>query len=159
MKAHLTLNDTGVLVAQLETGERIVATDSRTLAEQLHLTGVTAESLTVANRKEDPDHAPTSGQLVAIRAALRERDDERELRKLTVELKKATEEAGQELSRAFNEVNRVSATEQVSSAKPRYFLKDLLAQCDVNAPAPEDMKAWEGMDAVGQEILTDGKQQ
>ena len=65
-----------------------------------------------------------------------------------------------DIARVHGMIDQVSkTTEQASSAKPRYFLKDLLAQCDANAPVPEDMKAWEGMDAVGNEILTDGKQQ
>jgi len=71
MKAHLSLN-AGGLIAQLETGERIVAVDARKLAEQLRLAGVTADSLTVTNWKTDLDHAPTSGQIISVKAALRD---------------------------------------------------------------------------------------
>jgi hypothetical protein len=70
MKAHLSLSEHGNLVAVLETGERILAADSQKMAEQLRLAGVTAESLTVADWKADPDHAPMSGQIVAIKSAL-----------------------------------------------------------------------------------------
>lgn len=69
MKAHLSLN-VGGLVAQLESGERIVAGNSLKMAEQLRLAGVTADSLTVTDWKTDPDHAPTSGQIIAVKAAL-----------------------------------------------------------------------------------------
>jgi hypothetical protein len=57
-----------------------------------------------------------------------------------------------EIARVHGMIGQVNkTTEQASSAKPRYFLRDLLAQCDVNASVPE------GVDAVGKEILTDGK--
>ena len=71
MKAILSLSDQGSLIAQLETGEHIVAGDSFKLAEQLRLAGVAADDLSVADWKTDPDHAPMSGQIVAIKAALR----------------------------------------------------------------------------------------
>lgn len=47
MKAHLALGHAGALIAQLETGERILASNAHKMAEQLRLAGVTAESLTV----------------------------------------------------------------------------------------------------------------
>lgn len=72
MKAHLSLGDNGGLIAQLETGERIVAVNAHKMAEQLRLAGVTADSLTVIDWKTDPDHAPMSGQIIAIKAALRD---------------------------------------------------------------------------------------
>jgi hypothetical protein len=71
MKAHLSLGNSGGLIVQLETGEHIVAVDARKLAGQLRLAGVTAESLTVTDWKTDPDHAPTSGTIIAVKAALR----------------------------------------------------------------------------------------
>lgn len=71
MKAHLSLGDKGELIAQLETGERIVAVDARKLAEQLRLAGVTADSLTVIDWKTDPYHAPMNGQIIAVKVALR----------------------------------------------------------------------------------------
>lgn len=70
MKAHLSLN-AGGLIAQLEIGGRIVAGNAHKMAEQLRLAGVTADSLTATDWKTDPDHAPTSGQIIAIKAALR----------------------------------------------------------------------------------------
>lgn len=70
MKAHLSLN-AGGLVAQLESGERIVAGNSLKMAEQLLLAGVTADSLTTTDWRTNPDHAPTSGQIIAVKAALR----------------------------------------------------------------------------------------
>lgn len=71
MKAHLSVTDNDELFAQLETGERILTNDTHKLAEQLRLAGVTPESLTVTCWKTDPDHAPTSGQIIAVKAALR----------------------------------------------------------------------------------------
>lgn len=70
MKAHLALGNVGGLIAQLETGEHIVAGNAHTMAEQLRLAGVTADSITATDWKTDPDHAPTSGQIIAVKAAL-----------------------------------------------------------------------------------------
>ena len=36
-------------------------------------------------------------------------------------------------------------------AKLKYSLKDLIAQCDVNAPMPSDMQDWESSQSVGNE--------
>lgn len=71
MKAHLAFTDTAGLVAIVETGGRIVAKDSRKMAEQLPLACVTAENLSVADWKDDPDRAPMSGRIVAIKAVFR----------------------------------------------------------------------------------------
>lgn len=35
--------------------------------------------------------------------------------------------------------------------KPKYKLADLLAQCDPNAPMPEDLVAWDRMPSLGTE--------
>jgi antitoxin ChpS len=35
--------------------------------------------------------------------------------------------------------------------KQVYTLESLVAQCDQNAPAPADLAAWNGMQAVGRE--------
>lgn len=35
--------------------------------------------------------------------------------------------------------------------KRRYTLADLVAQCDVNAPIPDDVRAWEAAPPVGSE--------
>ncbi|QXH35087.1 AbrB/MazE/SpoVT family DNA-binding domain-containing protein [Pseudomonas muyukensis] len=37
-------------------------------------------------------------------------------------------------------------------AKPKYTLEELMAQCDLNAPEPEDMAAWNSLSAVGREM-------
>ena len=71
MKAHLSLGDNGNLIALLDNGKRILANDARKMAEQLRLAGVTADSLTVADWKTDTDHSPMSGQIIAVKAALR----------------------------------------------------------------------------------------
>lgn len=38
-------------------------------------------------------------------------------------------------------------------AKPKYKLADLLAQCDKNAPPPEDLSAWDSSEPVGREVF------
>ncbi len=38
-------------------------------------------------------------------------------------------------------------------ARPKYKLKDLVAQCNQNAPAPAEVEAWESASPVGKEIL------
>ncbi|MFT0866831.1 AbrB/MazE/SpoVT family DNA-binding domain-containing protein [Pseudomonas sp. CAM1A] len=37
-------------------------------------------------------------------------------------------------------------------SKPRYTLEELMAQCDLNAPEPEDMAAWNTMRPAGREV-------
>jgi antitoxin ChpS len=37
-------------------------------------------------------------------------------------------------------------------ARKAYSLNDLMAQCDLKAPPPVDVEAWEGTKPVGQEI-------
>ncbi|GLH34278.1 PbsX family transcriptional regulator [Pseudomonas sp. BR1R-5] len=37
-------------------------------------------------------------------------------------------------------------------ANPRYTLEELMAQCDLNAPEPEDMADWNAMRPVGREV-------
>lgn len=71
MKVHLSLGDNGNLIALLDNGERILAADSQKMAEQLRLAGVTADSITVTDWKTDPNHAPASGTIIAVKAALR----------------------------------------------------------------------------------------
>ena len=36
--------------------------------------------------------------------------------------------------------------------KPKYTLEELMAQCDLNAPEPEDMADWNAMRPVGREV-------
>ena len=37
-------------------------------------------------------------------------------------------------------------------SKPKYTLEELMAQCDLNAPEPEDMAAWNTMRPAGREV-------
>jgi antitoxin ChpS len=37
--------------------------------------------------------------------------------------------------------------------KPRYSLADLLAKCDVSAPATEEDKQWDAAEPVGREVF------
>lgn len=37
--------------------------------------------------------------------------------------------------------------------QPKYKLRDLLAQCNKNAPPPTDLISWESMRKVGTEIV------
>lgn len=39
------------------------------------------------------------------------------------------------------------------AAKKRYTVAELVAQCDLTAPVPADMAAWERMEPVGKELL------
>jgi len=39
------------------------------------------------------------------------------------------------------------------ATKPRYSLAELMAQCDLESPPPEDAKAWSEMEPVGKEII------
>ncbi len=36
--------------------------------------------------------------------------------------------------------------------KPKYTLEELMAQCDLNAPEPEDMAGWNAMPPLGREV-------
>ncbi|HCF3018577.1 TPA: AbrB/MazE/SpoVT family DNA-binding domain-containing protein [Pseudomonas aeruginosa] len=38
-----------------------------------------------------------------------------------------------------------------AKAKPHYKLTDLMAQCDLNAPEPAELAAWNAMQPVGRE--------
>lgn len=70
MKAHLSTDDLGGnLVAKLESGDYLISEDAATLAEQLWLAGVTADSLTVTAWKTNLHHGPISEQIVAIKYA------------------------------------------------------------------------------------------
>lgn len=53
--------------------------------------------------------------------------------------------------------NKLSAEMQdgalvLRPARKQYSLADLMAQCDMNAPAPAGETAWEAAKAVGQEV-------
>lgn len=45
----------------------------------------------------------------------------------------------------------VAITLKPAKSKPRYQLEDLMAQCDLSAPEPADLAAWNSMPAVGRE--------
>ena len=71
-KAHLSLSGWNRhLIAELESGIQLVAATSEEMAEQLIQAGVTAENLSVTSWKDDMDHAPPSGAIIAIKLALR----------------------------------------------------------------------------------------
>ena len=36
--------------------------------------------------------------------------------------------------------------------KPKYTLEELMAECDLNAPEPEDMAGWNAMPPLGREV-------
>lgn len=38
-----------------------------------------------------------------------------------------------------------------SNNKPKYNLKELLAECNLDAPMPDDMQGWDEAQAVGKE--------
>lgn len=42
-------------------------------------------------------------------------------------------------------------TMKPTKAKPHYKLSDLMAQCDLNAPEPAELAAWNAMQPVGRE--------
>ena len=42
-------------------------------------------------------------------------------------------------------------TMQPAKAKPHYNLADLMDQCDLNAPEPAELAAWNAMQPVGRE--------
>lgn len=42
-------------------------------------------------------------------------------------------------------------TLKLSKTKPHYRLADLMAQCDLDAPEPAELAAWESMGPVGRE--------
>jgi len=49
--------------------------------------------------------------------------------------------------------NRNQITITPKQDKPKYMLKELLAQCDLKAPMPEVVKEWDEMSPVGLESL------
>jgi antitoxin ChpS len=40
----------------------------------------------------------------------------------------------------------------LKAKRPAYVLADLVAQCDLNAPEPADMAAWNNIKPVGREV-------
>jgi len=49
------------------------------------------------------------------------------------------------------DVSEETITLKPARSKPRYRLADLMAQCDLDAPEPEELAAWNAMPAVGRE--------
>ena len=48
--------------------------------------------------------------------------------------------------------NRLTLQPQPKKARKKYKLAELLAQCDPNAPYPEELKEWDNMSSVGREV-------
>jgi len=51
------------------------------------------------------------------------------------------------------DANSVRGALTLIAAKPKYSLSDLVAQCNSNAPLPEDLIAWDQMQPVGAEAV------
>ena len=49
------------------------------------------------------------------------------------------------------DVSEETITLKPAKARPRYRLADLMAQCDLTAPEPEELAAWNAMQPVGRE--------
>jgi antitoxin ChpS len=49
------------------------------------------------------------------------------------------------------DVSAEAMTLKPTKAKPHYRLADLMAQCDLTAPEPADLAAWNAMQPVGRE--------
>ncbi|MDR0278536.1 MAG: AbrB/MazE/SpoVT family DNA-binding domain-containing protein [Paucimonas sp.] len=49
------------------------------------------------------------------------------------------------------DVSEETITLKPVKARPRYRLADLMAQCDLTAPEPEELAAWNAMQPVGRE--------
>lgn len=59
-----------------------------------------------------------------------------------VALRNEIKEFRQETREVLQIINRIS-----------YSLAELMAQCDLESPPPEDAKAWSEMEPVGKEII------
>lgn len=49
------------------------------------------------------------------------------------------------------DVSEEVITLKPAKARPQYRLADLMAQCDLTAPEPEELAAWNAMSPVGHE--------
>ena len=61
-----------------------------------------------------------------------------------------------EMSLVSGDVLILDVSEEVitlkpAKARPQYRLADLMAQCDLKAPEPEELAAWNSMSPVGRE--------
>lgn len=50
------------------------------------------------------------------------------------------------------DVSAEAITLKPAKAKPHYRLADLMAQCDLTAPEPAELAAWNAMRPVGREV-------
>lgn len=50
------------------------------------------------------------------------------------------------------DVSPEAMTLKPAKAKPHYRLADLMAQCDLAAPEPAELGAWNSMQPVGREV-------
>lgn len=50
------------------------------------------------------------------------------------------------------DVSAEAITLKPAKAKPHYRLADLMAQCDLTAPEPAELAAWNAMQPVGREV-------
>lgn len=50
------------------------------------------------------------------------------------------------------EGDRLTMQAKPKAARKKYKLADLLAKCDPDAPMPQEVKDWENMPAVGNEV-------
>lgn len=50
------------------------------------------------------------------------------------------------------DVSPEAMTLKPAKAKPHYRLADLMAQCDLDAPEPAELGAWNAMQPVGREV-------
>jgi antitoxin ChpS len=50
------------------------------------------------------------------------------------------------------DVSAETITLKPAKAKPHYRLADLMAQCDLTAPEPAELAAWNAMQPVGREV-------
>ncbi|MFM2317780.1 MAG: plasmid stable inheritance protein [Pseudomonadota bacterium] len=48
--------------------------------------------------------------------------------------------------------NRLTLQAPIKKPRKKYTLDQMLAECDPNAPYPEELREWDDMPAVGREI-------
>jgi len=71
LNAQISLDDDDQLVAELATGMRFSHVDAVCLADWLWQQGVTASEVLITDWHQDKDHAPGSGQRIAVYQRLR----------------------------------------------------------------------------------------
>lgn len=60
-------------------------------------------------------------------------------------------QAGSQVELAL-EGNRLTLQAPAKAARKKYTLAQMLAECDPNAPYPEELHEWNNMPAVGREV-------